>query len=248
MSTDPATLLVEARGVVEEADRAGLRLRLLGGVAIKLRCPSSAAAPFARVSSDADYAASGPAAPLEAFFSARGFVPDREFNLYNGHERLLFTSPSGVKTDVFVGAFKMCHQIPFDNRLALDPLSLPLAELILTKLQVVEANEKDLSDAACILADHEVGTGDGDTLNAGRVAELCAADWGLWRTTCLGLEKLLAWTTGAALGDAARARVAAGAAALADRLAAEPKPLAWRLRAAVGDRVRWYEIPEEAER
>jgi hypothetical protein len=245
---DGDELLTRALGLVEAAESPGLPLRLLGGLAVKARCPSSALPPFLRRSSDADFVAGARCDRVEAFFASQGWTGDREFNLYNGASRLIFRSPAGDKADVFVGTFRMCHEIPLAGRLTVDPVSIPLAELLLTKLQVVEANAKDYSDAASILADHDVGGTDGEAINGARVASLCGADWGLWKTASTALERLDAWV-GAELGEGPSATLIRGRIKrILEYMEAESKTLAWRLRATVGERVKWYEIPEEAER
>lgn len=230
-----------------KSEAGGIALRLIGGLAVRARCPSSLRYPFARESSDADFIAQAKAGEIEEVFKSAGWKGDHEFNLYNGKERLIFRSPEGVKADVFVGRFDMCHAVPLEGRLAVDSISIPLAELLLTKLQVVEANVKDLSDVACILADHEVGSLDGDTINENRFATLCAADWGLWRTATGNLERLRFWSATSIEDAGLRDRILERADMLAKKAGAWPKTSAWKLRAAIGDRLRWYKTPEEVE-
>ena len=239
------TLHAAALSLIAAAAATGTTLRLLGGIAVWATCPSSRSGPYARSCGDIDLVAAGRASPVEAVFSSCAWSPDAEFNLYNGETRLRFRK-DGAKADVFLGGFKMCHRVPLGRRLGFDAASIPLAELLLTKLQIVEANPKDLGDAACILLDHEVGARDGDSINVSALAEACADDWGLWRTTTESLRTLAAWLAsgGVAGATTANARIQAILAAL-ER---EPKTLRWRARAAVGERVRWYELPEEVDR
>jgi len=158
---------------------------------------------------------------------------------------LFFDEENGRQLDVFVGGFRMCHRIPLGERLEIDPISIPLAELLLTKLQVIELNEKDVRDTLALFDGHPVGDEDGDTLNGVRVARLCAADWGLWRTIVQNLGVCRDYAERLGLSDADRAAVAQRIDALLERMDAEPKSRAWRLRARIGDRKRWYELPEE---
>src|SRR5205823_1125353 len=114
------------------------------------------------------------------------------FNAMNGKERLLFyDNPNGRQMDVFVSSFRMCHEIPLEQRLTVDEDTVPLAELLLTKLQIIELNEKDVRDTVALLLEHEV-TDDDAGVNASHVASLCAGDWGLWRTITHNLETLRA--------------------------------------------------------
>jgi hypothetical protein len=164
------------------------------------------------------------------------------FNALRGTERLLFADPvNGRRVDVFVGDFRMCHRVPLRGRLTIDAETIPLAELLLTKLQAVQPEDKDLGDALALLHAHPVGDGDGDTINAVRVAALCAADWGLWRTVTRTLAACRAHARRLGVAGPASDRIDV----LARRIDAAPKSRGWRLRGIVGERRRWYAVPEE---
>jgi hypothetical protein len=241
------TLLAASIALIQSARARGYVLRLIGGIAVRALCPTSRSAPFARRCGDADFASIGRAHEAEEFFASQGWTADSEFNLYNGPARLSFRA-NAMKADVFVGSFRMCHEVPLNGRAAVDDIALPLAELLLTKLQVVKANDKDLADAACLLIDHELGSGDGRCINLGVLARACAADWGLWRTTGISLGKLRAWLEASPIGEAARSSALERVSAISEALEAEPKTMRWRMRSAVGDRLPWYELPEEVDR
>jgi hypothetical protein len=171
-----------------------------------------------------------------------GYEPHVGFNAMNGKERLLFyDNPNGRQVDVFVSSFRMCHEIPLEKRLPVDDDTVPLAELLLTKLQIIELNEKDVRDTVALLLEHEV-TDDDAGVNASHVAELCADDWGLWRTISHNLatlrDRLDAY-------DVDREAVSSRVSAILDRIEAAPKSRSWRMRAKIGERKRWYELPEE---
>jgi hypothetical protein len=183
------------------------------------------------------------AGATQALLRRLGYAPHVAFNAMNSKERLLFFDDEhGRQVDVFVGAFRMSHEIPLEGRLEVDDVTVPLAELLLTKLQIVEVNEKDVRDTVALLVAHEVGDEDGDTLNGARVAELCAQDWGLWRTITKNLDAV-----GTEIDrydvdhDTAKRRLAD----LQRRIEEEPKSRGWRMRARIGERKRWYELPEE---
>ncbi len=242
-----ADIVAEARRLVDRAAAEHVSVRLLGGVAVRLRASGELPAALTRSYQDIDFvAARGSKAPTSRFFSEAGYTPHVAFNALNGTERLLFfDEPNGRQVDVFVGAFRMCHAIPVAERLELDRETIPLAELLLTKLQVVELNEKDVIDVLAMLHDHPVAEHDGDSVNARRVAELCAGDWGLWRTITANLDACGAQVERLELSPSERAELSARLRALTDRIEAEPKSRAWRLRARIGERKRWYELPEE---
>jgi hypothetical protein len=245
VSAIQADVVSEGRRLLGRADELGVPLRLIGGVAIKLRARAELPVAFARSYADIDFVTSkksvGPATEL---FRGEGYTPHVAFNALHGQERLLFFDDEHDRqVDVFVGVFSMCHRIPLDDRLEVDPVSIPLAELLLTKLQVIELNEKDVRDTLALIHDHPVGREDGDTLNAARIAVLCSADWGLCRTITQNLRDCRAFAEKYDMPD--RAVVVERLDALLERIEAEPKTRSWKLRAKIGDRKRWYELPEE---
>ena len=242
-----ADVVAEGKRLTRDAAASGLALRLLGGVAVRLRAPEALPPALERPYADLDFVARrGTSRDVDRFLRAAGYEPQVAFNALHSRERLLFFDPEHRRQlDVFVGAFRMSHAIPLEGRLELDDTTIPLAELLLTKLQVHELNEKDVRDALAILHGHPVADADGDAVNAGRVAELCAADWGLWRTITANLETCGEHVDRYDLQPAERERVRERLRALRARIDAEPKTRAWRLRAKIGERKRWYEVPEE---
>lgn len=223
---------------------ADLPLRLLGGAAVCLHAESARRPPLRRRYGDLDFA--GPSRrrrDIDRLFGALGYQPDARFNTLNGARRLLYLDSGNARqVDVFLDELRMCHVIDLRRRLALDGPCLAPADLLLTKLQIVEINRKDLVDAIALLLDHPVAEHDLETINAGYVGGLTADDWGLYRTLWLNTEKVRAATRELAV-DATL--VSHRLAQLWDAIEAQPKSLRWRLRARVGDRVPWYELPEE---
>jgi len=241
-----ADIVAEGRRLARRATDQGLALRLLGGVAIRLRAPDDLPGVFARDYGDLDWVSGkGTTAAVQEFFKQAGYSPQVRFNALNGKERLMFWDDDNARqVDVFVGAFRMSHEIPMESRLV-DPLTLPLAELLLTKLQVVQLNEKDVTDALTIVHAYPVGDTDGPTINGARIASLCSNDWGLWRTFTANLEQCRERLDDYDLPGNEREAMSARLVELERRIESEPKSRKWRLRARIGERKRWYELPEE---
>jgi hypothetical protein len=237
-----ADIVEEGRRVLAAASRDDVPLRLLGGVAVRLR---SAGLPpgLQREYKDLDFATTKKGSgDAQRLLRNLGYDPHTAFNAMNSKERLLFFDDAhGRQVDVFVGSFRMCHQIPLERRLGTHADTVPLAELVLTKLQIIELNEKDVRDAVALFVEHDVGEDDSG-INGARIAELCADDWGLWRTITRNLASV-----GTHLGsyDVDRELVSTRLARLQERIEAAPKSRGWRLRDRVGERKRWYELPEE---
>jgi hypothetical protein len=192
---------------------------------------------------DLDFATSKKSSgDLQKLLRDIGYEPHLGFNAMNGRERLLFyDNPNGRQVDVFVSSFRMCHEIPLEKRLTVDDDTVPLAELLLTKLQIIELNEKDVRDTVALLLEHEI-TDDDQGVNATQVASLCADDWGLWRTISHNLEKLREQVVHY---DVDREAVSNRVSLILEHIETAPKSRSWRLRAKIGERKRWYELPEE---
>jgi hypothetical protein len=243
------SLGAEVRRILGQADADGLPLRLTGSIAIQFRCPAFGhLAREGRQFHDIDFAAyRRQAKQVTALLIGLGYVEDREVTVVSDGGRAIFRhGERGLHVDLFYDSLDFCHVIPLAGRLEADRSTLPLAELLLTKLQIVKINEKDLVDCLVLLLEHPLGESDAGSLNLGRVARLCAEDWGLWRTATMNLDKVGALArSDPRLGLAERGRVEAQCAAIGERLQAEPKPLAWRVRARVGDRLKWYKDVED---
>jgi hypothetical protein len=241
----------EARQIVAEAAAQGLILRLLGGLAVRLHSPSATHRSLARPYPDLDFIFGEKRAyKVEAFFERRGYAPNKTFNLLNGDHRLLFFDDAhGRQVDVFVGKFHMCHSVPLSaQRLALDPLTLPLAELLLTKMQIVQMNEKDVRDLCALILDHPFGDGDVETLNLPQLAKLCADDWGLCKTVTLSLQRVRDFCDAYDLEAQHKLTLIERVTVMRKALDDAPKSLRWKARDKVGERVQWYELPEEVRR
>ncbi len=238
----------EAERLLDQAQRDGATLALLGGVAVRLHAPEIPPS-LDRQYKDIDFAVpKGRGSDADKLLRGAGYEPEIVFNAMNGKERMLFhDNQHGRQVDVFVGSFRMCHEIPFGNRLVAGERTVPLAELLLTKLQIIELNEKDVRDTVLLFHGHDVADHDGDAVNGARIAELCASDWGLWRTITGNLERCREHVNDYALPDADRDRIGRRLDALLERIEQAPKSRGWRLRAKIGERKRWYDLPEEVE-
>lgn len=247
---DRAVLEREVDRIVSAAEAAGATLRVLGSLGVSLHCPDAASLlpSFARTYADIDVAGyRREGRVVSDVLASLGYVEDRALTIATEGRRGLYDHPfTGAHLDVFFDRLEFCHPIALDGRLAADRPTIPLAELLLSKLQIVRINEKDVIDVILLLLDHPLGSDDADTIDARRVAGLCAADWGLWRTVTLNLDKVAALARGyAQLDERQRERAAARIAELGERLEAEPKTFAWRARARIGERRQWWTDVEE---
>lgn len=239
-------LVDEGARIAAHAFAANLQLRLAGGVAIALRCPSARAAPLARQYADVDFAGrSKDKDAIIALLRELGYEPDEQFNALNGRRRLLlWHSEQRRHIDIFLDQIEMCHTFDIAGRLGVDQHTLPLADLLMLKLQIVETNDKDILDILALLVD-QTFTADDSGMNLPYIVERTSADWGLWKTlTTVAMrtqhfaQKMPGFEHAVLVNSQVTHFVSS--------LESSSKTRAWRLRAKVGERKRWYELPEEA--
>jgi len=247
VAADP---VIEASRIMTAATEANVRLRVLGGIGVALVCPTIRRLTPTRTYHDIDLAAPVGTPAIGRLLTDLGYDAARRFNTLNGSERLLFHDPDGRRIDVFIGTLRMCHQLSLDDAFASPSWTLPPADLVLSKLQIVELTDRDAQDLLALFADFELTPSGSAGISVARIERVCGGDWGWWRTANETLRLVEArWlaeradTTPetAAILDAGLERVTQ----LRDVLTASPRSMSWRLRSVVGPRVRWYDLPED---
>lgn len=244
-------IIQEMYRLIEAANAKNIQLRAIGGLAVQAHNKKNHPL-FLREFADLDFVvAKRQRREFEAFMPEVGYAPHRQFNVLNGDQRqIYYHNESEMKIDIFVGDFMMCHKIPLENRLKADPITIPLAELLLSKAQIVHLNRKDALDIASLFLNTEVGMGDDEVINLSVIAALCGSDWGLYKTTSINLERVKEVVSGddVALNSDERALIVARVDRVLDTFNGMQKSLAWQMRDKVGTRVRWYEEVEEVAR
>ncbi len=263
-SDGPRTLadpLAEALRIVEAADERGLLLRLMGGMAVRAHAPDWTHR-TRQVEVDLDFATRGrDRVAVFRLLEAEGYTPDRRHNaLFGGHQGYFVDEARNRPVDVLVDKLEMCHRIDFSDRLGRSRPTLPLADLLLSKLQVVKINRKDVLDALVLLAEHPLGEDDGHpdsalglgAISLPRVTSFTSNDWGWWRTVTGNLDVLQQFMESEFVPAdldvgtrPARFDALAQLTALREAIEASPKSTRWKLRAKVGERQKWYAEPEE---
>lgn len=235
----------EAKRILEAARSRKVTLRLFGGVAIFFSCPSARVVNPERQYVDIDVMGHGKQSKeIKNLFTDLGYVPRDRFNAMHGFRRLIFNDLEHARrADIFLDLFEMSHKFNFKKRIDMEGNTLPLADLLATKLQIFEINEKDLKDALTIFVDHDVGEND-SVINGAYLADICANDWGTYKTFRINLDKALtvleALSMDTTRKELAKSRIAKFRKMMEDA----PKSFRWKLRAQVGESVKWYELPE----
>jgi hypothetical protein len=256
-----ADVEAEAARLLERATQAKVLVRLLGGAAVGMHRHAPFPPMLERPYGDIDVVVKkAQDRGLKRLLEDLGYVPNRSFNNLHGDRRLLFYDERNARQlDVFIGTFRMCHALDLDNRLELHPTTLAPADLLLTKLQIVKINAKDIIDAQALLLEHQVERGPGDVIDLGRLITVTSRDWGWYTTFMDNLARLapagVPAPSGGGQGGVASPlpREAAGeigerVATIGQALSAAPKSLKWKARAAIGRRMAWFELPEEIAR
>lgn len=249
MNTLPE-LVLEMNRLINAADANQIGLRAFGGLAIYAHSQRDLRF-FHRDSPDVDFVVSEKDRhKLEPFFRQMGYSPNKQFNLLNGsHRQIYYDEAAGHRIDILVGDFEMCHKLPMDGRLKIDPVTIPLADLFLSKAQIVQLNRKDAFDMMSLLLNNEIGAESEGKIGLDRIASLCADDWGLYKTTSMNLKRVeeLLRAEDLGLSHEEREIVLDRVRRIASALESAPKSTAWKMRSLVGTRVRWYAEVEEVD-
>jgi hypothetical protein len=241
-------LASEARRLIDLAGDRGIVLRLLGGLAIQMLTPELP--PRTRAGQDLDFGSiRSSRKALTEMLAEQGYVGDRNFNALYGDKQLYFThADSGLALDVMIDRLHMCHTVEFAERATVMPYTLSPTDLLLSKLQIVELNAKDLDDILRLLVSFELdGSDDSDVIDVRVIRGLVGDDWGWFKTISLNLERIRAALNdgSVAVPEGGRVDPAVAVQALATALEEAPKSRRWKLRDRIGERKRWYELPEE---
>jgi len=247
----------EGRRIVDSARRRGVVLRLLGGFAVHEYCAGFAACRRDHLDLDVAGIRRQTGSVIEVF-GELGYEERVRVRVATGAGQAQFVrdcmhGDGGVRphdedhVDVFFDRFKLDHVIDLRERLALHPYAVPFTDTLAMKLQMHDPEARDVRDALMLLA---TVSGEGPSaivVDPDYLGTLCARDWGLFHDVSRNLQRLGEALPGAGLGRLQRQAVAQRLARLTAAIDAAPKTMAWRLRARVGTRLRWWDVVEEQE-
>lgn len=242
----------ELKRILNASEAAGVTLRVIGSLAFQMHCPNFGylQSALGRAYTDIDFASyRRQAREVKDLMGRLGYLEEREVFIVSEGDRAIFNHPTNdLHVDVFFDKLDFSHTISWNDRLDVDKPTIPLAELLLEKMQIFQINEKDIIDTIMLLLEHPLGDTDDEVINISRVAQLLAKDWGLWRTTTMNLNKVRQMTDHyPQLSQEHKEVVVAQIEKVLARIEAEPKSTGWKLRARVGDRVKWYKDVDEVQ-
>lgn len=239
----PSNALDAATQIIDTAESKGVRLRLLGGLAFKKLCPSSMDPRYFRENKDIDLMGRRQdSRNIVKIMETLGYRPRELFNKLNMGQRLIYYDMENTRrVDLFLDEFVMCHKFNFKESILAGMYTLPLTQLLMTKLQVVEKTEKEYKDLVVAFHDYDV-TSDGSGIRGDEIADLCSKDWGVYTTFWKSLESLESWSREREVleGEIVLARIQK----LKAMMEEAPKSFGWKMRARIGEKSRWYELPD----
>lgn len=244
----------EGQRLIAEGSKRGIHLRLLGAIAFQFQCPkySYLTKKLNRVLTDLDFAAyykefDG----IVKMMRELGYRDEPMVTALWGEKRTIWDHQSnGVHVDIFFNGLEMNHDVPFKDRLDIDPVTISLADLLLEKMQIVHINEKDIIDSIMLLREHEIGGPEQPgTIDAKYIAKLLSSDWGFYYTFTTNLKKIVDnLPKYEVLTNEDREVVTSKAQKLQKLIDDQSKSMGWKVRAKVGPKSKWYRDVEEVRR
>ena len=244
-------MITEAKRVIAQAKDRDLHLRLLGAIAFQIQCPkfNFLSRKLNRILTDFDFAGySKESNKIAAMMRELGYADEPAVTTLFGHKRMLWDHPTnGLHADVFFDKLEMNHDIPFEKRLDIEETTIPLADLLLEKMQIVQINEKDIIDTVMLLREHEIAdTSPKGAIDAGYISKLLANDWGFYYTVTTNLGKIKGRLDQfGELKNEDRTDISHKIERLLDRIESQAKGFSWKMRAKVGPKSKWYKDVEE---
>jgi len=249
----PSAFIEEAGACVKEAEDKGIVLRIMGGLAIYLHSQEykqlweNLERLGKKIFTDIDFVSYGKfRGRLLEFFKNRGFTINQRMLYYYGKKRHIYYGEKIPMVEIFFDKLEMNHTVDFKNRLEADYPTIPPAELLLQKIQVVRMNEKDIKDAIILIRAHELGKEDEEKINQVSIGASLLSDWGFYYTATTNLQKVKnSLSNYNALGEEDIRVVGGRINELLSYLEEEPKSIKWKSRALLGTKRKWYSEVDE---
>jgi len=254
MDFDPEELRQKAIELVALGEERGVTLRLLGHLAVRTHVQSNRNLIDLlerKPTHDIDFMgySSETSVANRLFIDELGYRPDpmvahsQEFGL----KRLIYHHENGLMAEIFQDDLVMAHTIRLKGRLELDSPTISLVDLLLSKLQIHEINEKDIQDIIVLLVEHEIGDSSSrEIIDLNHFLKLLCNDWGFYYTTTSNLDKTRQFLHHYDVLKEGLRRIADDKINhLLKRLETEPKTIRWKARAKIGTRKKWHQDVRE---
>lgn len=177
-----------AKMLVHAAKQKELTLRVIGGVAVYMTCPSITTHPkLQRTIKDVDFVA-----PRGDWLALEGIFAANDLRVRVKKKESWIFEKDGLVVEMCDPNFGFVN---FARRLSLASPTLPLTDLLLIKLVRRPFEERDIQDAIALLLDHRVADSEAEAqISHAYIARLGARNWRLFHAVydnTLMLEKIL---------------------------------------------------------
>ncbi len=166
--------LNELQRIFKSSEKVGVTLRVIGSLAFQMHCPKFGylQAALGRAYTDIDFAGyRKQSKQIKEMMLDLGYEEIREVFIISEGDRAIFHQVnSNLHVDVFYEKLDFSHVISWSDRLEVDSPTIPLAELLLEKMQIFQINEKDIIDTIMLLLEHPLGDSDDEVINIDRIA------------------------------------------------------------------------------
>jgi len=237
--------------IMERADKMGITLRIMGGVAVRTHCPFYKYLHYnwRRRLPDIDFVGYlKEVTKIQELFLNLGFEEDKVIMRLFGTQRRIFNLvDENIRADVVLDKLRFCHEIDLRQRLTLDYPTITLADLLISKLQIIKIDLRDILDITMLLLEHEIGDNNNETIDMQYISGLCARDWGLWKTVTINLSKILNVVEKSTSDKKDAMDVKTKVEHMLRVLRTCKKSIKWRLRSCIGERIKWYREVDELE-
>jgi hypothetical protein len=252
--------IAEALTILRAASEAKVVLKMLGGLAIRIHSLNEEefanrlgrSAEPGQEYSDIDFATYYKSRDgVRKVMESLGYSKRPSTMSTSASQRQIYFHPRGwFYIDVFWDKLKAAnHPISFRGRLEIDPISIPLSDLLLEKLQIVSFSRKDLLDTLLLMKAHVVvEKEESGIISTDRLAGVVSRDWGFWHTVTTNLQRIREYLKNVTtLHPQETADLITKLDQILLSTARASKSLGWRLRALVGTRKKWYNPVETDE-
>lgn len=238
--------IAEAKKIIDVARGKGVVLRLIGGLAVRNHCVITYFCE--REYLDMDFVGlASQDNEITRLFERFGYKENKNISLASsGWQKQFYKRALEDHVDVFLDFLRMEHDINLKNRLSVEDYTIPVSDLLLSKLQIYELNEKDIRDIITIVKDLPLDKEDKKgVINVKYIAELCSRDWGLHKDVTMNIDRCSDLVHYYNLTSKEVEKVRNKLSRIKQAIEAAPKTLQWKLRAKIGEKKAWRRTVED---
>jgi len=233
--------------ILKKCKEEEIEVRVMGGLAIFLKYPgyeelsNKIREPF----SDIDLITrQRDIEKIETLFGELGFEQNRNFKILFGYQRRIFYTPMDITVEVYLDDLHLCQELKISERLSLDYPTICATDLLLSKIQRVDLQDKDVFDILVLLANCGFSRKSCDNIDLEYISELCSKNWGWWKIFKINLKRLLDYNR-ELFGNQGEGNIDINLKQIGHAIDSKKKSIGWKLRNIIGEKIKWYSYVEE---